>query len=118
MKTHQREILLYYNPASSSHKKTIAYARSMSSHVKAFSYEKAFNTDTGWTRIISLLDRHPKELMNKAHPEYQKNIRGTEAGTACWIKVLKNNPELMKSPIAVKGNKAILCESPTDIYKL
>jgi len=118
MKIHNREILLYYNPTSSSDKKTMAYAKSISSHIKAFSYEDAFISDTNWVRIISLLDKHPKELLNKAHPDYQNNIKGTEAGTGSWVKLLKNNPHLMRAPIAVKGDKAVFCESPTDIYKL
>ena len=30
----------------------------------------------------------------------------------------KDNPELIKAPIAVRGHRAILCSNPTDIYRL
>jgi arsenate reductase-like glutaredoxin family protein len=35
-----------------------------------------------------------------------------------WLTVIANNPDLIKAPIAVRGRRAILCSSPTDIYKL
>lgn len=118
MKSHPREILFYYNSASSSDKKTLAYAKSLSTHVKAYTYEKAFITDTNWLVMIQELGIDPKKLFNKAHPDYQKNIKGMDLTKEEWIMMIKNNIHLIKSPIAVRGSKAIVCETPTDIYKL
>jgi arsenate reductase (glutaredoxin) len=118
MKTHQREILIYYNPESSNDRKTVAHAQSLVPHVRTYSYEKAPSTGTSWQQIIKSLDLHPKELMNKAHPYYQENIRGREFNEEDWLNVIKFNPEILKAPIAIRGNKAILCTSATDIYKL
>ncbi len=118
MKTHVREILIYYNPQSSLDRKTVAYAQSVVSHVKAYSFEKNPSTSSSWQMIIKSLNRHPKELMNKAHPYYQEHIRGREFSRESWINVLQKNPQLLRAPIAVRGNRVILCESPTDIYKL
>jgi len=61
---------------------------------------------------------HPKDLMNKAHPYYQKHIRGREFDKESWLKIIQYNPDLIKAPIAMRGNRAILCTNPTDIYKL
>ena len=92
MQTNNREIMLYFDSKSSPHKKTAAYARSM--------------------------NKHPKELLNKALPEYQNHIRGREFTMEGWLKILQYNTHLLKAPIAIRGKKAILCESPTDIFKL
>lgn len=118
MKTHSREILIYYNPDSSSDRKTVAHAKSMSRHVKAFAYDQTPSTSTSWYMILNSLDIHPKEILNKAHPYYQQNIRGREFSTTDWINVLQHNPGLIKAPIAVRGSRAILCNNPTDVYKL
>ena len=118
MKTHSREILIYYNPASSSDRKTVAHAQSVSPHIKSFAFSKSPSTGTSWNQILSALDVSPKELLNKAHPYYQEHIRGREFDDENWIKVLKNNPEMIKHPIAVRGKRAILCSTPTDIYRL
>ncbi len=118
MKTHRREILIYYNPDSSSDRRTVAHAQGLTNHVKTFSFNQTPSTDMSWQRILKTLDVHPKDLMNKAHPYYQEHIRGREFDKESWLKVIRYNPELIKAPIAIRGNRAVLCKSPTDIYQL
>lgn len=118
MKTHLREILIYYNPDSSADRKTVAHAQGMVSHLKSFSFSKAPSTGTSWQGILEALNKHPKELMNKAHPYYQKYIRGREFDSEGWLNIIRRNPDLLRAPIAIRGKRAILCSNPTDIYKL
>ncbi len=118
MRTNNREILIYYNPDSVSDRKMVAHAQGMSTYIKTYSHAKSPSTGTSWQMILRSLDVHPKDLLNKAHPYYQENIRGREFNEEDWLTVLANNPDLIKAPIAVRGRRAILCSSPTDIYKL
>lgn len=118
MKTNSREILIYYNPESSGDKKTVAHAKGVASHIKTYSYSKAPSTGMSWQMILNALREEPKELLNKAHPYYREHIKGKEFDAECWIKVLKNNPQMIKAPIAVRGNRVILCQNATDIYRL
>ncbi|MEM9920863.1 MAG: ArsC/Spx/MgsR family protein [Bacteroidota bacterium] len=118
MKTHQREIMIYYNPDSSADRKTVAHAQSLTPHIKSYSFGRTPSTGTSWQMILKALDLHPKEILNKAHPYYQAHIRGREFDNESWVKVLRYNPDLIKAPIAIRGKKAILCTNPTDIYKL
>lgn len=118
MKTHDREILIYYNPKSNSDRRTVAHAQSVVNHVRSFAFDKTPSTSTSWQMILNSLGLHPKEILNKAKPYYQKHIRGKEFDQESWVNILKHNPDLIKAPIAIRGNKAILCNSPTDIYKL
>ena len=118
MKTHPREILIYYNSEANSDRKLLAYAKSTGLKIKSYCHSKAPSTSTSWQTILTMLKMHPKELMNKAHPFYQSNIRGKEFNLEGWLSIIKRNPGLMRSPIAINGRKAILCETPSDIYKL
>lgn len=118
MKTHKREILIYYNPESSTHRMTVAHGQTIGSHVRTFAFEKAPSTGTSWQQILNALQLHPKDLMNKAHPYYQTYLRGREFDEESWVNVLQRNPEIIKAPIAIRGKKAVLCLTPTDIYKL
>jgi arsenate reductase len=118
MRTNQREILIYYHPESTSDRKTIAHAQSVSPYVRSFSFDQAPSNGTSWRQILTFLDCDPKELLNKAHPYYQSTIRGREFDTESWVKVIKNNPDLIKAPIAIRGKQAILCKNTTDIYRL
>lgn len=118
MKTHQREILIYYNKESRSDRQTVAHAQGLTKHVKSFTYDKTPSTGASWQHILKSLDMHPKDLMNKAHPYYQANIRGREFDKTGWLKILHYNPDIIKAPIAIRGKRAVLCTNPTDIYKL
>ncbi len=118
MQTHYREMMLYYDPESSSHRATLAHARSIVPHLKAFDWRKTPSTGTSWQQIIAALGKHPKELLNKAHPYYQEHIRGREFDDESWIKVLQFNPGMLRGPIAIRGKRAVLCATPTDIYRL
>lgn len=118
MKTHSREILIYYNSESSTDRKILAYAQSTGQVIKSYCHTKAPSTRTSWQTILTSLDLHPKQLMNKAHPYYQANIRGKEFDEEGWLSVIKKNPQLIKAPIAMKGKRAVLCHTPSDIYRL
>lgn len=118
MKTHDREILIYYNPESSADRKTVAHAQGVVTHVRTYAFGKTPSTGTSWQMILKSLDLHPKELLNKAHPYYQKHIRGREFDEESWVNILRYNSHLIKAPIAMRGNRAVLCTNPTDIYRL
>jgi len=118
MKTNPREILVYYNPDSSAGKKTLAHAKSLSPHVRAYAYSNNPSTTTSWDMILSSLDMEPKDLLDKSHPEYQAKIRGKEFDNHGWLEVLSKNSHLIKAPIVIKGSKAVLCVNPTDVHRL
>jgi len=118
MKTNPREILLYYNPESSGDKKTVAHAKGVSRHVKSYSLDKNPSTTTSWKMILDALGMHPKDLLNKADPEYRRTIKGKEFNDEDWLDILLKNPHLIKAPIAIRGDRAILCTNATDIYRL
>lgn len=118
MNNQSKELLIYYNPNSSADRKTIAHARGTGQKVVSYNHTNNSSTTTTWKSILKALDKHPKEILNKAHPYYQANIRGKEFNMHGWLNILQNNPDLIKHPIAMKGSKAIICQTPTDIYRL
>lgn len=117
MKTNSREILVLHNPGEEG-RKVIAHARSIVSHVRSYTFRGLDNSNSVWGSIINALDMHPKDMLNKCDPYYQEFIRGKEFDLDCWINILKKSPELIKAPIAIRGNKAVLCLTPTDVHKL
>ncbi|MBK8393330.1 MAG: hypothetical protein IPL23_30475 [Saprospiraceae bacterium] len=49
---------------------------------------KSHNTSTAWKTILNQLNIHPKLLLNKAHPDYQNNLRGKEFDHEGWLNVI------------------------------
>ncbi|MBK7427482.1 MAG: glutaredoxin [Saprospiraceae bacterium] len=112
------EILFYYNPESRSDKLTLAYTQSVVLHVMPYPFGRTPSNPTSWQIILKALGMHPKDLLNKAHPYYQTNIRDREFDDEGWLNIIRYNPQLIKAPIAMRGNRAVLCNKQTDIYKL
>lgn len=117
MRIHQNEILLYYDPSMSVAKKTLAYAQSITK-VNAVEYHREHFTPTIWRQILGMLKLDPKQLVNKSKPYYQENLRGKNFEIDDWINILTHMPDLIRAPIAIKGNMAIMVDNPTDIYRL
>lgn len=118
MKTNKREIFLYYDPNTSVGKKALAYAKGMTKHVNNTEYTKVKFTPTTWRDILRRLNMNPKHLLDKSKPYYQQHLRGRDFTEDDWINVLINNPELIRAPIAISGNKAIFADNPSDVLKL
>ncbi|MEH0155496.1 glutaredoxin [Limibacter armeniacum] len=119
MNLDKRNILeVYYHPEGRVDKQTLAYAKSLSNKVQATTYGTDNFTTTIWKYILKKLNKTPKELLNKADPFYQQNIRGKEFDSEGWLHVLMKYPFLIRGPIVVWKNKARLVETPTDIMKM
>jgi len=115
---HPNELLVLYDSSSQLSKKTLAFARTVSDHIQEIEFKKTQFRNTIWKEILDLLQLPPKELLNKAHPEYKKMIRGNEFRDDDWLNVISHNPELIRGPIAIKNKKAVLCLRPKDILKV
>jgi|GEM_PF-5252817 len=50
--------------------------------------------------------------------QYTSHFEHHNFSTDDWIKMIQHNPEIMKQPIALRGDIAILIETPTDIIKI
>lgn len=118
MKIHPTELYFYHSSFQTIDKQTKAYAKSLTRFVNEIDVVKEKMTPTQWDQILLKLGLRPKDLLNRAHPDYQKLIAGKEWDEESWLNILVNNPYLIKAPIVLYRNKAILCKTPTDIFKL
>lgn len=118
MRLHPEEMFFYYDESCSKCKKTKAYAYSITDHVNEHTFQKDVLSETRWRELLDMLNLRPKDLLNRAHPDYQKFIAGHTFDDEGWLNILKKYAHLIKGAIAVKDKKAILCETPQDIFKL
>lgn len=65
-----------------------------------------------------MLQLRPKDLFNKANAKYQEELAGHDFDDDSWLEILRNNPCMIKGPIAILNSKAVLCINPKDIYQL
>ncbi|MEL6537408.1 MAG: glutaredoxin [Bacteroidota bacterium] len=118
MKFHPNELFFLYNASSTYSRQTLAYAYTLTKHVQVHDVRQDPFTTTIWREILTRLDCTAKDLLNRAHRDYQRTIAGGNYDEEAWLYILMHNPHLIRYPIAIFGSKAVLCKSPTDILKL
>lgn len=116
--TSERQITLFYNSNSNRAKQTLALAKAEGLAILPVDILK---TGLTGTQIIELADRlgiEVKDLVNQEHPTYLSKFERHDFSSEDWIKMIKHNPEIMKQPIALRGNITILVETPSDVIKI
>ena len=116
--TSNRQITLYYNSESSRAKQALAYAKAEGLPILPIDILKTPLTGTQIVELANRLKLKVKDLINQEHPVYISKFEPLEFSTDDWIKMIQNNPEIMKQPIALRGDETILVETPSDMIKI
>lgn len=116
--TSARQITLFYNSDSSRAKQTLAYAKAEGLPILEVDILKTKLTGTQILELAEKLDMKVRDLVNQKHPSYKEKFKSHDLSEEDWIKMIKKNPEIMKQPIAIRGEITILVNTPTDIIKI
>ena len=112
------QVTLFYNPNSINAKKTLAYTKAEGFPIREVDILKTPFTGTQLEELADRLHTNIDGLVNKNHPDFKKQFGDPNLSDRDWIKILRKNPELLKEPIAIRGDITILVRTPSDIIKL
>lgn len=65
-------------------------------------------TEKSLKEILKKLDVKPQDIIRTQEKEYKQNLKGKNFTDDEWIKILTDNPKLIRRPIIVKDDKAVL----------
>ena len=65
-------------------------------------------TEKSLSDLIKKLGIKPQELIRTQEADYKQNYKGKEFSDKEWIKILVENPKLIRRPIIEKGDKAVV----------
>jgi arsenate reductase len=116
--TSERMITLFYSSQSERAKKTLAYAKAEGLPIEEIDLLKTPLTGTQIAELAGRLGLRVGELVNQEHPSYRKLFGPQDFSEEDWITVIRQNPEIMKQPIALRGDLTILVETPSDIIRI
>lgn len=116
--TSNRQITIYYNPESTIAEKTLAFARAEGLAILEIDILKTPLTGTQLAELSSRLNMEIKDLVDQEHDSYKLKFEAHDFSTDDWIKMIRSNPEILKQPIALRGDDTVLVLTPTDILKL
>ena len=114
----KNDLVLLYNSDNAKDRKTLAYALTITKKVNRQELNSVRISDTLFRMLLERLNIDGKKLLNKADPYYQENIKGRDLTTEEWYNVLKSRPSLLRSPVAYYKDRAIICETPTDVLRV
>ncbi len=116
--TSNRQITLFYSSKSVRAKQTLAYAKAEGLPIQEIDILKTKLTGTQIAELAYRLQIQIKDLVNQEHSSYKSHFEPHNLSERDWIKMIQHNPEIMKQPIALRGDITILVETPTDIIKI
>ncbi|WKZ65696.1 MAG: ArsC/Spx/MgsR family protein [Flavobacteriales bacterium] len=105
-----KELTLVYDSSTPEGRKALAYAYTLAPRVNKQDVSEVSLSTTFVRQVLKQLNLRPKDLLNRAHPYYQQHLRGRDLDGEGWLNVLAHNPGLLKAPIALQGDRAVLCE--------
>jgi len=113
--TSNRQITMYYDAGSEFGKKTRAYAETEGFEVLAIDVVKEPLTGTQLLELADRLGIHISELVDQQNPAYAYKFNPHDLSSEDWVKMLRKNPEIMRGPIVIHGDKIALIETISDI---
>jgi len=116
--TSDRQIILIYSSKSVRAKQTLAYAKAEGLPIQEIDILKSKLTGTQIIELAERLQIKVEDLVNQKHPSYKSHFEYHDYSVRDWIKMIQHNPEIMKQPIALRGDVTILVETPSDIIKI
>ena len=107
--TNNRKITIYYHSENSIGKQAYAYVKSSDKKLHAVDVSKTKVTGTQWAELASKLGKSISDLINKEHPGFTETYGEDPAimEQHDWLKILQNEPQLLKYPIVIDGENYI-----------
>lgn len=115
----EHQIDLFVDPHSEWGKQMVAFSKSQG---PAFNLIDITNTKVSATQLFSILERlhvNMGDLIDRQSPVVKAHVsEDSDLDNDGWMKVFHNEPRVLTTAIAVKGDKIAILKQPADILKL
>lgn len=96
----------------------MAFAKAEGLPIQQIDILKTKLTGTQIAELAGRLNINIEDLINQEHPSYRVHFEHHDFSSEDWVKMIQHKPEILKQPIALRGDKTILVETPTDVTKI
>ena len=112
MEWNPEEVTIIYNFEQRQGREAVAYGKEIAAHVREIDISKDPLTERQMAELLMKLDLKVEDIIDRTSTIYHEKYEGVDMEEQDWLGVLKRNPELMKTPIGILGNRAVVCERP------
>lgn len=112
-------VRIFHNPRCSKSRATLALLRDRDIEPEIVPYLDAPPTAQELNRILSLLDRSPRELMRKGEAEYRElGLADPDLDDAALVAAMVEHPRLIERPIVLANGKAAVGRPPESVLEI
>lgn len=98
---------IYHNPRCKKSRAGLQYVQERTSEIEVVEYLKEpINIDI-LKRLLMKLNQTPHNMIRTQEAIYKSDFKGRNFNDDEWVKIMVENPKIIKRPIVVKGNKAV-----------
>lgn len=111
-------VKIYHNPRCKKSRTGLAYLKEKEVEFEIVEYLKNPLTEDQLKDILMKMNVRPQEIIRTQEDVFRKQYKGMEFTDDEWVKIMVENPKLIKRPIVVKKYKAVWADPPEKIDKL
>ena len=111
-------IKIYHNPRCKKSRAGLQYLEGKKVEFELIEYLKYPIDEEELKDILVKLNLKPIDMVRTQEEVYKKELKGKEFTDDEWIKIIVENPKLLKRPIVVKEYNAAWADPPEEIDRL
>lgn len=100
-------IQIYHNPRCKKSRTGLQYVQEQTSDFEIIEYLKNPINESTLKVLLMKLNLKPHDMVRTQEAIYKSDFKGKNFNDDEWVKIMVENPKLIKRPIVVKGNKAV-----------
>ncbi|MGB3586656.1 MAG: ArsC/Spx/MgsR family protein [Tunicatimonas sp.] len=118
MEWNPKEVVIIYNFEERGNREALAYAKQIAQHVNEIDISKTPLNERQMAQLLDNLGVSVEDVIDRRADIYKDKYDDVNLSVEDWLQAIRHNPELLRTPIGILGNRAIICESPGDMLKL
>lgn len=113
--TRQIMITIYHNPRCKKSRVGLAHLEEKGVEFETKNYIKEGLQPAEIKDILMKMNVEPTEMIRTQEADYKSKFKGKNFTEEEWIKIMAENPKLIKRPIVVKKYKAVWADPPENM---
>ena len=118
MEWNPEEVVIIYNFSERGNREAIAYAKQIAQNVNEVDISKNPLTERQMAQLLDKLGVSVEEVIDRRSDIYKEKYEDVDMSEEDWLEVIKHNPDILRTPIGILGDRAVICDSPGDMLKL
>jgi arsenate reductase len=111
-------ITIYHNPRCKKSRAGLEFLKSKTDDFTLVEYLKTPLSEDELAMLLMKLNKKPADMIRTQEAIYKQNFKGKNFNDEEWIKIMVENPKLIKRPIVVRDNKAVWGDPAEEIEQL